>query len=648
MRLWISPLLWLGLLLGNLPLHAEEETTADVHKRLSVTFTQADTNRDQKLSLAEFLAGRDNPAIAKRDFRMCDFNDDQDLSLDEFLTVPSVVAAKHRGPLPDLIADHAAQIMQTLDKTYNWDTEPNGVFNPNFMVVSLAQQLSEWGGGWVSNDASKIADPESDGLTRDNARRFIEVFMGMRNTDGTWVRRTNGQVVDLQRFQFADFDGDNQLDEREFARIPNPPAAELTAGDTDGNGMLSFPEWIAMDKRAILDPVEDFRRMDANLNAVLDRQEITQGIAKEYKPFAGFLFPAFDWDQNGVLSLREYRTLMLTSPVLPWHDVQLDNDGDGVLTFKEFAFEPHTHRWTLLRMLYFQRLDRNQDKKLDASEWILRKGDPDQFLVVNPDGTDWRPFYRFEGYRHCFAPAVSPDGRWIAFGAMKLAEKASLYIMPIDGGTPRLVTEGTGMGTWSPDSQKLVCAKTYEEPRAIWEVTIPQGEQVAVARKLVEGGLMACASPDGKLIAVTDIQTVDLYDCKTEETREIFSAVEGPYDLAAGIPFWSPNGEKLCFQVRTRQWKHQLLCCNGAEPRPAMTILQKFEWNAQYFAWHPTQSRILFTAYCPERQRIQIYDFDPLSQALPTLFPGQDSTRNNKSLCWTPDGKRLIVISGDF
>ena len=45
---------------------------------------------------------------------------------------------------------------------------------------------------------------------------------------------------------------------------------------------------------------------------------------------------------------------------------------------------------------------------------------------------------------------------------------------------------------------------------------------------------------------------------------------------------------------------------------------------------------------------VQLYQFNPNTADPPVLVAGQDVTRNNTDACWTPDGKRLLIISGDF
>lgn len=50
-------------------------------------------------------------------------------------------------------------------------------------------------------------------------------------------------------------------------------------------------------------------------------------------------------------------------------------------------------------------------------------------------------------------PALSPDGKWIAF---VLGSKAKLSLMPAEGGSVRTLTEGAVFPAWSPDSSRLV------------------------------------------------------------------------------------------------------------------------------------------------------------------------------------------------
>ena len=70
-------------------------------EKVSKSFAKADRNSDQQLSLEEFLVDRAPAEVAKRDFLLFDLDADDGLSLAEFSTVPTVIEAEYRGPLPD-------------------------------------------------------------------------------------------------------------------------------------------------------------------------------------------------------------------------------------------------------------------------------------------------------------------------------------------------------------------------------------------------------------------------------------------------------------------------------------------------------------------------------------------------------------------
>ena len=56
----------------------------------------------------------------------------------------------------------------------------------------------------------------------------------------------------------------------------------------------------------------------------------------------------------------------------------------------------------------------------------------------------------------------------------------------------------------------------------------------------------------------------------------------------------------------------------------------------------PILAIVIFAMTCPERGFVQLYEFNPGTDATPTLVEGQDKTRNNTDACWTPDGKNLL------
>ena len=84
-------------------------------------------------------------------------------------------------------------------------------------------------------------------------------------------------------------------------------------------------------------------------------------------------------------------------------------------------------------------------------------------------------------------PRISPDGRTVAFVRTDPADDdapATLYLIPITGGTPRRVRSGPhgniGEVTWSPDGTRLAFSADVDPPRFIVGPTTRAG---AVAAK---------------------------------------------------------------------------------------------------------------------------------------------------------------------
>ncbi|MFD4670635.1 S9 family peptidase [Lentzea sp. NPDC058450] len=84
---------------------------------------------------------------------------------------------------------------------------------------------------------------------------------------------------------------------------------------------------------------------------------------------------------------------------------------------------------------------------------------------VFPDGktTPWTHGDRDNAQR------ISPDGRFVAFLRVSGKSKPQLYVVPVDGGEPRRLTDlplGAGAPVWSPDSTRLAfVARVPEEGR---------------------------------------------------------------------------------------------------------------------------------------------------------------------------------------
>jgi hypothetical protein len=131
--------------------------------------------------------------------------------------------------------------------------------------------------------------------------------------------------------------------------------------------MLSFAEFSTLQYRWI-DPVADFMRIDTNLDGRIDRSELFDGSPEWQLAVARHLFPGFDLDRDGFLSLDEYQRLPCVNLLARWFEARRDSNNDGKLSRGDF-------RWSKgpalagLEAEYFRCFDLNQDEVLDLTEF---------------------------------------------------------------------------------------------------------------------------------------------------------------------------------------------------------------------------------------------------------------------------------------
>lgn len=177
--------------------------------------------------------------------------------------------------------------------------------------------------------------------------------------------------------------------------------------------------------------------------------------------------------------------------------------------------------------------------------------------LMETDGSGLRPL------THGMDPALSPDGRWVAF--VRWEEPRGLYVIGVDGQEERLVygAPQVRMPAWSPDGRKIAfTVQKGGKPERRFrfgdrEFVIPADPYWRLAWVDVETGeyhdlpsdlhsLAPAWSPDGRWL---------LYDGDPGLQR--LSVEVGEQELAVGgrnlaSPAWSPDGQWVVYQG----WRH--------------------------------------------------------------------------------------------
>ncbi|HLQ45364.1 MAG TPA: hypothetical protein VK137_11585, partial [Planctomycetaceae bacterium] len=362
-----------AIILTSLSEVRADEPSPNVPDAVLEKFTKQDRDGDKQLSVTEFQAwyGAANAAVALRDFDLFDRNADGQLSLEEYWSL-STHPIGQRGPLPDPMTEIVNQFVAILDQLLkDWDKDPE-------RMVPVAEFLAEFSKALQEPQTAQMrreADPDRDGqVSRAEARRFVEIQAGVRRSDGKLLREPDGRVYHTMHFVYADRNRDDQLDQAEFlARayfLPGKGPETFEQLDTDKDQFVSWLEWC---KGRFLDPINEFRHHDINLDGQLDPAELLAGTPDWCKISAKVAFPAFDRDRSGKLSLDEYRLTFHMNPVARWHEILSDTDGDGLISRQEFAYDGV---FPVVRYVYFEMLDANHDGLLDPDEFLFKRKFP--------------------------------------------------------------------------------------------------------------------------------------------------------------------------------------------------------------------------------------------------------------------------------
>ena len=201
---------------------------------------------------------------------------------------------------------------------------------------------------------------------------------------------------------------------------------------------------------------------------------------------------------------------------------------------------------------------------------------------------------------------ISPDGKWIAISDQSQRDhQSTLYILQIDGGTPRKVIEGTPSywHGWSPDGKTLAFCGQRDGQFGIFTVPVEGGKErrLTTAPKLDDG---PDYSPDGKYIYFNSDRSgkMQIYRMSTEgEKIEPMTSD----DNNNWFPHISPDGKSMVFLTYEPdveghpQNKNVMLRLMNLEDRK-ITILAKLfggQGTINVPSWSPDSKRLAFVSY---------------------------------------------------
>lgn len=157
------------------------------------------------------------------------------------------------------------------------------------------------------------------------------------------------------------------------------------------------------------------------------------------------------------------------------------------------------------------------------------------------------------------SPALSPDGKYVAYISSKNVISLDIYVADVETGkTIRKIESGTlgahvdsysfieTSGTWSQDSRKFAIVIQTKGKNKLLVIDVINGEKKEFSPKNIEAFTNPAWSPDGNKIVISGINQgqsdLYLFDTKSQEviniTNDEYSDIQ---------PCWSPDAKKIYF-----------------------------------------------------------------------------------------------------
>jgi Tol biopolymer transport system component/beta-lactamase regulating signal transducer with metallopeptidase domain len=278
----------------------------------------------------------------------------------------------------------------------------------------------------------------------------------------------------------------------------------------------------------------------------------------------------------------------------------------GKVTFLTYGGYPLQPRWSPdgKRIYHTNKTDATSgDWEAYAIAYVPAEGGDATTVPLHSE-----PKIRLQGYGS--GNHISPDGKSIVFAGHKegsLIPSMYIWILPIDGGTPRQLTNASlpfrdWYPCWSPNGRKI----------AFVRMKVPENWA-----ELGEANIYIVSADGG-------------------EPRQITS--ESDRVFCASPVLWSPDGKLLAYFSRDKDdaidGAIKVIPPDGGEPRDVARV-KKVSANIE-MAWSPNGKRIAFN----EANVIKIVSLEDGN--IEAIMPDLEHEIGIYHLDWSPDGQRFV------
>jgi TolB protein len=243
--------------------------------------------------------------------------------------------------------------------------------------------------------------------------------------------------------------------------------------------------------------------------------------------------------------------------------------------------------------------------------------------AISPDGTNLRRISDARG--DTYTPALSPDGRRLAFVSRRDSGNPDIWIMDVGSNTAQRITRHPAEDwgpAWSPDGRLLAFHSNRERNYELYVVDPVE----LVARRLTYTGARidnadASWSPDGReILFASNRDGGGLFIIGADGSGERRLTPPG---YQGHDPAWSPDGRMIAYQSRRSadddDWQIFVMDIDKLEPRQLT-----FVGNNERAAWSPDGRYIAFQSNRDGKQEIYLIGVDGSGERRVTSSPGNN------------------------
>ncbi len=226
-------------------------------------------------------------------------------------------------------------------------------------------------------------------------------------------------------------------------------------------------------------------------------------------------------------------------------------------------------------------------------------GDRD-IWIMNADGSGRRQLTRDPGGDA--QPAVSPDGKYIAFTSDRVGGLQQIFRMDIDGGNVKQLTQGKqkALASFSPDGKWIYCVEIPS--KTVLKLPVDGGEPVLVA-----------TAPDGWNLTGIEVNRADgrlVYGLRKNvsnvlQSKLVILPVKGeakvidvPATFSVERPRWAPDNRTIAILSRPAE-KSSEIWSLSVDGKGKLKQITDFRTPAGYggFSWTPDGKQLLVSRH---------------------------------------------------